>query len=313
MTNAASGGAKLNEDPSLENQRVLERRLSATPHTGPERRRAASPLHFRRIEFKYIVPERFIEEFLDRISPFTDPDPFLKEAGRSWYPVTSMYFDSFDLQSLFAKEAGYLSRRRIRLRTYDGDFSGDGTAFLEIKRRHDFLISKDRLPLSIGEADDHVSSREFLRSLLRLVRDGPQELVEEAKTVDAWFNLQPTALVSYDRTAFVGKEDRNLRLSIDRHLKGVWKPWKLRGPMPYRHCGVDPIIPRLLAYGAHQDRAPNPLRASAYNVIEFKFSHAIPGWLHRIVIDMQLSRSAYSKYGSVVRELRPNLFESMED
>lgn len=313
MIDADSGAAELTEDPLLEAKRGLERRVSTKQHAGPERRRAVSPLRFRRIEFKYIVPERFIEEFADRISPFTDLDPFLKASGDSWYPVTSLYFDSFDLQSLFAKEAGYLSRRRIRLRTYDGAFSNKGTAFLEIKRRHDFLVSKDRLPLSIGEADDHVSSGEFLRSLLRRVRDGRQEVIDEAKTIDAWFNLQPTALVSYDRAAFIGKQDRDLRLSIDRHLKGVWKPRGLRGPMPYRHCGIDPIIPRLVAYGAHQDPAPNPLRASAYNVIEFKFTHSIPRWLHQIVIDMQLSRSAYSKYGSVVRDLRPNLFESMED
>lgn len=313
MTDAASAGANLSEDPSLKDQREFERRVSTAPHTGPERRRAVSPLHFRRIELKYVVPERIVEEFTDRISPFTDFDPFLKVAGRSSYPVTSMYFDSFDLQSLFAKEAGWLARRRIRLRTYDGDFSSDGTAFFEIKRRHDFLVSKDRLPLSIGEADEDISSRKLLRSLLGRVRDARQEVVDEAMTLEAWFNLQTTALVSYDRIAFVGKQDRDLRLTVDRHMKGVWKPWRLRGPMPYRHCGMDPIISRLLAYGAHQAPGPSPLRANAYNVIEFKFSHSIPRWLHQIVIDMQLSRTAYSKYGSVVRDLRPNLFETMED
>lgn len=294
-------------------QNVEERRGPRRLRSGDERRHVASPLRFRRIELKYVVPERLVEQFTDRISPFTEFDPFLKQQGRSSYPVTSLYFDSFDLTCLFQKEAGWLARRKIRLRTYDGDFSSEGTAFLEIKRRHDFLVSKDRLPLSIGVEDPEGTSRGTLRQLLKRVSDAGQHVVDEAKTLDAWYNLRSTALVAYDRIAFVGKEDPELRLTIDRDLKGVWRPPALRGPMPYRRCGIHPVIPRLVAYGTHSAPGPNPLEATAYNIIEFKFSHSIPGWLHNIVIDMQLARSAYSKYGFVVRNLRPNLFESMED
>lgn len=83
-----------------------------------ERRKARAPLHFRRIELKYVIPERRVTQLLDRISPYMDRDPFLRDGDAHSYAVSSLYFDSFDLQSLFAKEAGWLSRRRIRLRTY---------------------------------------------------------------------------------------------------------------------------------------------------------------------------------------------------
>jgi hypothetical protein len=293
---------------------VGERRAGAGPGgrwSGPERRQTATPLHFRRFEFKYVVPERFVAELVDRISPYTDWDPFVAAQGRTSYPVTSLYFDSFNLQSLFAKEAGWLSRRRIRLRTYEETLRADNTMFFEIKRRHDSLVSKDRLPLSLGEGE--VAGPANLRQLLGLTRDRRRDVVDEARTLDAWYNLQPTALVSYDRVAFVGKADRKLRLTFDRDLKGVWRPWTLGGDMPYRRCGIHPILPRLMSYGAHQSRGPNPLEANSHVIFELKFSEAVPAWLHRIVMDMNLVRSAYSKYAFVVRDLRPNLFDAHDD
>jgi hypothetical protein len=290
-----------------------DRREQQQSFAGSDRRRIRSPLSFRRIEFKYLVPERLVEEFVDRISPFTDLDPFLVSRSQTYYPVTSLYFDSFDLQSLFAKEAGWLARRRIRLRTYEYEFSPDAVAFLEIKRRHDFLVSKDRLPLSLGAMDLESSDRELLRMLLRQVRGSNQGVVGEARTLEAWYNLRPVALVGYERLAFVAKEDHNLRLTVDRHLQGMWNPPGVQGPMPYRRCGMHPLVPRTIAYGAHRPRGVDPLRANGYNTIEFKFTHAIPGWLHRVIIGMDLARSSYSKYGSVVRDMRPNLFETFED
>ena len=53
-------------------------------------------LHFRRAELKYVVPDRLIPSLIDRISLYTQPDPYLVQEGksRSSYPVTSLYFDS---------------------------------------------------------------------------------------------------------------------------------------------------------------------------------------------------------------------------
>ena len=261
------------------------------------------------------MPERFVEQYIERITPFTDLDPFLlsEGKGRTWYPVTSLYFDSADLQALFEKEAGWLSRRKIRLRTYDDWFSESGNTFLEIKRRYDFLVSKDRLQLSIGSMDWVTYKTGFLNHLLKRV-EASEDVSAEAETLRAWYNLRSTALVKYRRMAFVGKEDRNLRLTIDSHLQGMWRPPSLIGPRPYSSCGMDVVTPNLIAYGAHvHDGIMSTLPANSWNIIEFKCNHSIPGWLHQIVKDMELTRSAYSKYAMVVRALRPQLFEGFYD
>ena len=279
-----------------------------------ERRQARAPLHFRRIELKYVLPERRVTELLDRIAPYMDRDPFLRTGDAGSYAVTSLYFDSFDLQSLFAKEAGWLSRRRIRLRTYDETFVTGATAFLEIKRRHDFLVSKDRFPVTLTDAllaDSR--SPGVLRRVFASAREQQHPARDEAMVMDAWFNLQPTALVSYNRIPFIGRADPELRLTVDRDLQGVWKPWSITGDALPSRCGIHPILPRLMSYGAHQAQGPNPLRTNEYVIVELKFAQGIPAWTHQVIQNMNLDRSAYSKYGAVVRTLLPNLFEAHED
>jgi len=279
-----------------------------------DRRHVRAPLHFRRIELKYVLPERRVTELLDRISPYMDRDPFLRAQDAHSYAVTSLYFDSFDLQSLFAKEAGWLSRRRIRLRTYAETFTAGATAYLELKRRHDFLVSKDRFPLTVTEALlGEPRSPGLLRRLFASAREQQHPAGDEAMVMDAWFNLQPTALVAYDRIAFVGRADPELRLTVDRDLEGVWKPWSVAGDELRRRCGIHPVLPRLMSYGTHQARGPNPLRTNEYVIVELKFTYGIPAWTHQIIQNMNLERSAYSKYTFVVRNLLPNLFEAHED
>lgn len=243
--------------------------------------RHAAPLHFRRIEVKFLIPDRIISSFVDRIAPYTQPDPFLVEEGhgRKEYPVSSLYFDSVDLHSLYEKEAGMLSRRKVRLRTYAETFSEDSNSFLEIKRRHDFVVSKDRLSLSVGHLHSELPMSGLLDHLLKRV-EASEEVTHEANILQAWYNLQPTVLVTYNRKPFVGMQDRRFRITIDSGLRSVWKPRVLIGQKMHTLCN------------------PN------WSVLEMKCNHAIPAWFHEIIQDFELTRTAHSKYALSVEHLR---------
>ncbi|PIR53244.1 hypothetical protein COU76_02010 [Candidatus Peregrinibacteria bacterium CG10_big_fil_rev_8_21_14_0_10_49_10] len=240
-----------------------------------------SPLHFRRIELKFLLPNRLIPAFVDRISPYTDLDPYLVEEGRgrTQYPVTSLYFDSADLHSLYEKEAGLLSRRKVRLRTYEEEFSPNAYSFIEIKRRHDFIVSKDRLSLSIGQLNDSLPMSGLLDHLLKRV-EATEEVTHEAHVLQGWYNLQPTVLVTYHRMPFVGMQDERFRITIDTDLRSVWKPSTFLGSHLYALC------------------------TPGYSVMEIKSNHALPAWFHDIILDFQLTRTAHSKYSLSVENLR---------
>tara|TARA_Y100000310_G_scaffold315782_1_gene366726 strand:+ start:2281 stop:3048 length:768 start_codon:yes stop_codon:yes gene_type:complete len=246
-----------------------------------EKRSAQSPLHFRRTEFKFVLPDRLIPALIDRIAPYTQPDPFLVEEGkgRTKYPVTSLYFDSADLYSLYEKEAGLLSRRKVRLRTYEEEFSSSSYSFIEIKRRHDCVVSKDRLSLSIGQLDASLPMHGLLDHLLKRV-EASEEVTHEANVLHGWYNLQPTVLVTYNRQPFVGMQDRRFRITVDSNLRAVWKPSTLLGSPLYSLC------------------------TPGHSVLEIKSNHALPAWFHDIIFDFQLTRTAHSKYALSVENMR---------
>ena len=49
-----------------------------------------------------------------------------------------------------------------------------------------------------------------------------------------------------------------------------------------------------------------------YALLEIKSNNVIPGWLHQAIQDMELVRTAYSKYYLVVLALRPSLIEDCD-
>ena len=242
------------------------------------------PLHFRRIELKYMLHDKDIPRFIERILPYTQSDPFLVEenSGRKSYPVTSLYFDSVDLHSLYEKDAGLLSRRKIRLRTYEKFFTPDSFVFLEIKRRHDAAVSKDRLLLSLKDFAIDMPMTNVLYELLQHA-EAEQDVTNEAHVLQSWLNLQPTTLVSYKRIPFVGMQDRRFRITIDSELQATWKPTHLMGEQMQSIC--------------------HP----GMSVLELKTNHAAPAWFHEVIQDFDLHRVAHSKYALCTMALRERL------
>ena len=270
------------------------------PEIAERRGAPRAPLHFQRIELKYFLPYRYLDHFVERVSRRTDVDPYLvKEGlGRTRYPVTSLYFDSYDLAAWREKEDGQFYRRKIRLRTYTEEFSQDAPCFLEIKRRLDAVVLKDRIGLPAGVLTPDTPVNRLLPYLLANAED-LDVTAHEAEMMRGWFNLQPTAIVRYQRTALVAKEDPNTRITVDHNLQGVFRPANILGTVPLR--GIDNI----------NATGMNSL-SGKYALLEIKSNNVIPAWLHEVIEDMELARTAYSKYYLVVLALRPGVVEDCD-
>ncbi len=259
-----------------------------------------APLHFQRIELKFFIPYRQIEHFVERISRRTDIDPYLvKEGhGRTRYPVTSLYFDSWDLQAWDEKDGGQFFRRKIRLRTYEETYSETAPCFLEIKRRLDAVVLKDRIGLPAGVLKLDMPPSWLLRHLLASAEKQDATALE-AHMMLGWLNLQPTAIVRYQRMALVAKEDPQIRITVDHNIQGVFRPPTIMGDIPMRN------VDNINATGMNAI-------SGKYALLEIKSNNVIPGWLHQAIQDMELNRTAYSKYYLVVLALRPSLMEDCD-
>lgn len=244
----------------------------------------SAPLHFRRIEIKYLLPLRLIPAVVSAIAPYMERDPFLVEEGkgRTSYPVSSLYYDSADLQAYHEKRAGILSRAKVRLRTYAPSFNEHLPIFLEIKRRWDLAIAKDRFlcpraPLLRGDPLDlsHVIDV--------LVREAQHtaDLYDELCVLRSWYNLRATMFVRYVRHPFVGRHDRTFRVTVDRELEGLWFPASIVGDVDCTSYLRDQVI------------------------LELKCNHRIPAWFHALVQSFQLERLSLSKYALAVQALHP--------
>lgn len=96
-------------------------------------------LHFRRFEFKYLIPPRLHQKIKDQLGTYMSLDPYAERNG--YYLVTSLYYDSPGLRYYYENEAGLKNRRKIRHRFYNDDSS---KLFWEIKRKKGVVVLKDR-------------------------------------------------------------------------------------------------------------------------------------------------------------------------
>ena len=237
-------------------------------------------LHFRRIELKYKVPRRIVPFLLSAIRPYVDADPYLiaEGKGRTDYPLCSLYYDSYDLQAYQEKLAGVLARCKVRLRTYAPYFSADAPIFLEVKRRWDLAISKDRFLCPPAVLSTDLRSLRDVVSFLLKKEAGATELSDELQLLLHWYNLQSVVLVRYRRCPFVGKHHRRFRITLDSDIESVWKPaYSPVTPLVFESC-----IPH-------------------HAVLELKSNLTVPAWFHDIVRQFQLERLSVSKYALAVQ------------
>lgn len=238
---------------------------------------AKPTLHFQRYEFKYFLPKSKADKIIPALLNYMEWDPYIKGSGRDYYPVLSLYFDSPDFGCFWDKESGIADRKKLRFRFYENNIQSSTPVFLEIKRKKDALIIKDRIKI---EPSDCAKNRldDKLMSLLKT--DSDDDFLREL----IWFKkrnvLRPKIFVSYNRKALVGRVNKKFRVTFDYDIKAA-------------------LAGDFLSYG----RMKNIYPAGA--VLEVKYDNVLPFWFQEIIQKYQLERLAFSKYCNAVRRLVP--------
>ncbi|MEL6614737.1 MAG: polyphosphate polymerase domain-containing protein [Bacteroidota bacterium] len=232
-----------------------------------------------RRELKYLVRESDRQRLAARIAPFVVPDPHASDAapeasgdGRG-YTVRSAYYDTVRLRDWAEKESGDEIRRKVRVRTYDAP--GSSPVVLEIKRKENMAVWKDRAPMTAEQAAALLAggSPEALVGLSPGVRLAAERFLYRLRAE----HRRPTLLVTYDREPFVGRLDPSLRITFDRRLRVSLFP----------RLGPD-------LGGLYAERQ-RPVRPGAF-ILEVKFDRAFPSWMRSVVGAFGLRQQALSKY-----------------
>ena len=132
---------------------------------------------FYRFEFKYEMSPVLARQVENEIKKYgMKPD---KHAENGEYHVTSLYFDSHDLNDYYEKAGGLLKRKKLRARIYEPLLKESKIIWLELKRKHDMKIHKKRLALSPAEWQTFLEKGPT--SLLKKHGDSGQKEIKEEK------------------------------------------------------------------------------------------------------------------------------------
>jgi hypothetical protein len=137
--------------------------------------------------------------------------------------------------------------------------------FVEIKKKFNGVVYNRREAMPLREA------RLFLNEGYR---DTSVQVLREAGWMLNTYHLAPAAAISYDRTAFAGKDDPDFRVTIDRNLTGRMKYLDLR-------------------FGSAGDEILNP----GQYLMEIKTAGGMPLWMCNLLNELAVYPTSFSKYG----------------
>lgn len=239
---------------------------------------------FLRFEFKYPIHNRLLPSIeLDLLKIGFKRDEANNSHGGFYY-VSSIYFDTPMLKDYHEKAAGLLKRKKVRIRSYSKELLGEepdsNEIWLEIKEKHDMMISKKRILVSPHELNLILSSPHSAYRTIN-ARLSPEERPFFSKFI--FFivseSRKPYILIQYKRRAFQYLSGKNrVRITLDYDIRAE------KG----RPFSSEPST------DVSKDSA----------IMELKFSEKLPAPIKFILEKYNLKRDVYSKYTNSVDAIR---------
>lgn len=227
----------------------------------------------KRYELKFYIPEDLIPHVLEFSKNHTQLDPYTDKKKKE-YCVRSLYLDTDDFNFYYEKLDGLKVRKKLRVRVYN-EHQENVKGFLEIKRRFENCIFKERMSLPYSEIKKLIKNPEIQDITFEESRNGKLVLGRFIYNV-VKFNLKPTIAVVYERKAYVGKVDPEVRLTLDMNVR--IKPVDEIGEI-YTESNLKHILGRNV-------------------ILELKFNDFMPRWMSNLVKHLSIKPESISKYCS---------------
>ncbi|MGH1362708.1 MAG: VTC domain-containing protein [Calditrichia bacterium] len=227
-----------------------------------------------RFENKYLVPKARMSELRDFLRSYINVDDFASRCVDNTYTVRSIYYDTSRLRYYNEKIEGLQFRKKLRIRGYDCE-QDDSVIFLEIKRKRNSLISKNRAPVYFKNLSQLLETNDI--ETYAGLQKGKANSLANARKFFYHLNrhsLKPVVKVIYDREAYFYKFNRSLRITFDKNLRGSL------------FCKSDDL------YTEVSTNYPLP----EHFILEIKGRGSYPQWLQYIIGEMAFPLKALSKY-----------------
>ncbi len=220
--------------------------------------------------------------------------------------ISNIYFDTPDFLLIRHSLEKPIYKEKLRMRSY-GIAKPDTMVFVELKKKYKSVVYKRRISLPLSQTENS------------LLRDGPGSLGRRGHTYspsgvglppappdvsggagqmenqtgaasqiireidyfrEFYQNLRPALFLSYQREAFSGIEEPDLRITFDENI--LWRREQLS-----------------LAYGPYGA----PLLPPGSSLMEIKTPGAMPLWLSHTLSAHGVYKVSFSKYGKAYGEI----------
>ena len=186
--------------------------------------------------------------------------------------ICNIYYDTADYRLIRASLEKPAYKEKLRLRSY-GVTEPGGEVFLELKKKYKGIVYKRRIPLPEDAAGEFIAGRAPLGEHGQIGR--------EIEYFTAFYApLLPAVHLSYERSAWFSREDRDLRITFDKNIRFRQEDVSLTLPAGGR---------RILPEGE--------------SLMEIKAAAALPLWLVSELDTLGIYQSTFSKYGEAYKAI----------
>ncbi|MGN7454380.1 polyphosphate polymerase domain-containing protein [Paenibacillus pasadenensis] len=223
---------------------------------------------FNRYENKYLMDAKAFYDLYNRLMEHMQLDEFNR--NDKFYAISNLYYDTEQHTLIRTSLAKPKYREKLRIRAY-GVPGPDAKVYLELKKKVSGLVNKRRTAMRLGEAYGFARSGvppEWREGMNR-------QVMSEIEYFLSRYELRPMAYLAYDRIALFSKESRDLRITFDTNIRSRRHDLRLEAG----------------DYG-------EPLLERGQWLMEVKAEKTVPVWLSRLLSELGLYRTGFSKYGN---------------
>jgi len=215
---------------------------------------------FKRYEKKYFLTPVQYKLFKEKLMEYVTEDEY------PTYTLCNIYYDTDDYRLIRASLEKPMYKEKLRVRSY-GVPKADGKVFVELKKKFDGVVYKRRITTSPFLAEP------FLKGIKPA--ENESQITREIEYFQRFYQAKPKAFIAYDREAYQGIEDSELRITFDTNMR-------------YR---LDNLKLTAGDYG-------EPIIDTDEILMEIKIPGVCPLWLSRLLNEYKIYSTSFSKYGA---------------
>lgn len=216
---------------------------------------------FKRYEKKYLLTPEQYKIVLKCIEEHMEQDMY------GLHTICNIYYDTDHFDLIRASIEKPLYKEKFRVRSY-GVPGKEDQVFLEIKKKYDGIVYKRRIAAPLQNAQNYLQTE-------KEDAIGRTQILDEIDYMLHKVKPEPKVYIAYDRTAYYGKEDSELRVTFDTNMR-------------FRDYDLD------LAKGDYG----KPILEGERYLMEVKLPGVMPLWMSHMFNDNNIFPTSFSKYGT---------------